>query len=79
MVFGGTSASSPLIAATYALGGAPSADSYPVLPLGAYLGAIRCHQRLQRQPRRSYLWTGTSGYYCPSGIGVPNGTAVFTG
>jgi hypothetical protein len=43
-LFGGTSASSPPIAATYALGGTPSA-----------------------------------GYDGPSGLGVPNGTAAFTG
>ncbi|ALO98886.1 peptidase S8 [Streptomyces hygroscopicus subsp. limoneus] len=59
MVFGGTSASAPLIAATYALGGAPSSVSSPASFPYAHTSA---------------LYDVTSGSDGPTGLGVPNGT-----
>jgi subtilase family serine protease len=80
MVFGGTSASSPLIAATYALAGAPSAGSYPSSFPYAHTSALYdVTSGSNGSCGGSYLCTGTTGYDGPSGLGVPNGTAAFTG
>jgi subtilase family serine protease len=80
MVFGGTSASAPLIAATYALAGAPSAGSYPSSFPYAHTSALYdVTSGSNGSCGGSYLCTGTTGYDGPSGLGVPNGTAAFTG
>ncbi|MGW7822556.1 S53 family peptidase [Streptomyces puniciscabiei] len=80
MVFGGTSASSPLIAATYALAGAPSAGSYPASFPYAHTSALNdVTSGSNGSCSGSYLCTGTTGYDGPSGLGTPNGTAAFTG
>ncbi|GAA4998565.1 S53 family peptidase [Streptomyces siamensis] len=80
MVFGGTSASSPLIAATYALGGAPSAGSYPAPFPYAHTSALYdVTSGSNGSCSGSYLCTGTTGYDGPSGLGAPNGTTAFTG
>ncbi|MFJ2728957.1 peptidase S8 [Streptomyces collinus] len=80
MVFGGTSASSPLIAAAYALGGAPSAGSYPASFPYAHSSALYdVTSGSNGSCAGSYLCTGTAGYDGPSGLGVPNGTTAFTG
>nr|WP_307624073.1 S53 family peptidase [Streptomyces sp. V3I7] len=80
MVFGGTSASAPLIAATYALAGAPSAGSYPASFPYAHTSALYdVTSGSNGSCGGSYLCTGTAGYDGPTGLGVPNGTAAFTG
>nr|WP_306183551.1 S53 family peptidase [Streptomyces sp. MK5] len=80
MVFGGTSASAPLIAATYALAGSPSSGSYPASFPYAHTSALYdVTSGSNGSCSGSYLCTGTSGYDGPSGLGVPNGTAAFTG
>jgi subtilase family serine protease len=80
MVFGGTSASSPLIAATYALAGAPSSGSYPASFPYAHTSALYdVTSGSNGSCSGSYLCTGSTGYDGPSGLGVPNGTAAFTG
>ncbi|MFI1163778.1 peptidase S8 [Streptomyces sp. NPDC020801] len=80
MVFGGTSASAPLIAATYALAGAPSSGSYPASFPYAHTSALYdVTSGSDGSCGGSYLCTGTAGYDGPSGLGVPNGTAAFTG
>ncbi|WBO66927.1 S53 family peptidase [Streptomyces camelliae] len=80
MVFGGTSASSPLIAATYALAGAPSSGSYPSSFPYAHTSALNdVTSGSNGSCSGSYLCTGTTGYDGPSGLGTPNGTAAFTG
>ncbi|QLJ00920.1 peptidase S8 [Streptomyces sp. NEAU-sy36] len=80
MVFGGTSASSPLIAATYALAGAPSAGSTPASFPYAHTSALYdVTSGSNGSCGGSYLCTAGSGYDGPSGLGVPNGTAAFTG
>ncbi|MHC3473944.1 S53 family peptidase [Streptomyces sp. 7R007] len=80
MVFGGTSASAPLIAATYALAGAPSSGSYPASFPYAHTSALYdVTSGSNGSCGGSYLCTGTAGYDGPSGLGVPNGTAAFTG
>lgn len=80
MVFGGTSASAPLIAATYALAGAPSAGSYPASFPYAHTSALNdVTSGSNGSCGGTYLCTGTTGYDGPSGLGTPNGTAAFTG
>jgi len=78
-VFGGTSASSPIIASVYALAGAPAATSSPAsFPWshtgnlfdvvsgsnGACTPAVLCH--------------AGAGWDGPTGLGTPNGTAAFS-
>jgi subtilase family serine protease len=80
MVFGGTSASSPLIAAVYALAGAPSSGSYPASFPYAHTSALYdVTSGSNGSCGGSYLCTGTTGYDGPSGLGTPNGAAAFTG
>ncbi|RPF39031.1 S53 family peptidase [Streptomyces sp. TLI_185] len=80
MVFGGTSASSPLIAAVYALAGAPSTGSYPASFPYAHTSALYdVTSGSNGSCGGSYLCTGTTGYDGPSGLGVPDGSAAFTG
>ncbi|MGW2487799.1 S53 family peptidase [Streptomyces sp. NPDC001606] len=80
MVFGGTSASAPLIAATYALAGAPSGGSYPASFPYAHASALNdVTSGSNGSCGGSYLCTGTAGYDGPTGLGTPNGTAAFTG
>ncbi|MGW1911140.1 S53 family peptidase [Streptomyces sp. NPDC002076] len=80
MVFGGTSASSPLIAATYALAGTPSAGSYPASFPYAHTSALNdVTSGSNGSCGGSYLCTSTTGYDGPTGLGTPNGTAAFTG
>ncbi|MET8803100.1 S53 family peptidase [Streptomyces sp. NPDC004546] len=80
MVFGGTSASAPLIAATYALAGTPSAGSSPASFPYAHTSALNdVTSGSNGSCGGSYLCTGTTGYDGPTGLGTPNGTAAFTG
>ncbi len=82
---GGTSASSPIIAATYALAGTPSAGTYPasypyqhaahffdVTTGGNGMPGYTC------EASRAYLCHGEVGYDGPTGVGTPNGTAGFS-
>ncbi|MCQ4042031.1 hypothetical protein [Streptantibioticus rubrisoli] len=78
-VFGGTSASSPIIAATYALAGTPAAGTYPAsYPYGrtSALNDVTTGSNGTCSP--GYLCTAGSGYDGPTGLGTPNGTAAFT-
>ncbi|MFB7506206.1 S53 family peptidase [Streptomyces broussonetiae] len=80
--FGGTSASSPIIAGVYALGGTPSSGSYPAkFPYTAAgtsaLNDVTSGNNGSCSP--SYLCTARSGYDGPTGWGTPEGTAAFTG
>ncbi|MFE9408964.1 peptidase S8 [Streptomyces sp. NPDC006704] len=79
-VFGGTSASSPLIAAVYALAGTPSSGSTPASFPYAHTGSLNdVTSGSNGSCSPSYLCTGAGGYDGPSGLGTPNGTAAFTG
>ena len=77
---GGTSASSPMIAAAYALAGPPAAGTYPSSYLYAHTANLfdvtsgadgSC-------PAQPYLCTAGPGYDGPTGWGTPNGVAAFT-
>ena len=79
MVFGGTSASSPIIAATYALAGNPSSknavNSYPYANAGALHDVT---SGSNGSCGGSYLCTAGVGYDGPTGLGTPNGTGAFS-
>lgn len=79
MVFGGTSAASPLIAATFALAGSPAPGTSPA--------ALLYHQPNELFDvfsgsngtcTSSYLCTGGAGYDGPTGLGSPHGVAAFS-
>ena len=78
-VYGGTSASAPIIASTYALAGAPAATDKPAAYLYAHTGNLfdvtsgsngTCSPTL--------LCTAASGWDGPTGLGTPNGLGAFT-
>uniref|UniRef100_UPI003704A717 hypothetical protein n=1 Tax=Streptomyces silvisoli TaxID=3034235 RepID=UPI003704A717 len=78
-VFGGTSASSPIVAATYALAGTPAAGTYPAsYPYSrtSALNDVTTGSNGTCSP--GYLCTAGPGYDGPTGLGTPDGTAAFT-
>jgi hypothetical protein len=78
-VFGGTSASSPIIASVYADAGTPAAGTYPnSYPYAApgSLNDVAVGSNGTCSP--GYLCTAGPGYDGPTGLGTPNGTAAFT-
>jgi subtilase family serine protease len=77
---GGTSASSPIIASTFALAGTPAAGTYPSSYLYSDSGALNdVTSGSNGSCGGSYLCTAGTGYDGPTGLGTPNGTADFTG
>ncbi|MFJ9901247.1 carboxypeptidase regulatory-like domain-containing protein [Streptomyces sp. NPDC091280] len=78
-VFGGTSASAPIIAATYALAGAPGPKNYPNAYPYAHTAALNdVAGGTNGTCATTYLCTAVRGYDGPTGLGTPNGTAAFT-
>ncbi|MFC4505626.1 MULTISPECIES: S53 family peptidase [Streptomyces] len=82
--FGGTSASSPIIAAVYALAGTPGSSDYPASYPYAYLGTsslndVTSGSNGSCSSSASYLCTAKSGYDGPTGVGTPEGIEAFTG
>ncbi|MEU5420205.1 putative Ig domain-containing protein [Streptomyces sp. NPDC020667] len=78
-VYGGTSASSPIIAAVYALAGTPAAGSYPASYPYAHPSALNdVTSGANGSCSPSYLCTAGTGYDGPTGLGTPNGTGAFT-
>lgn len=79
-VYGGTSASAPIIASVYALAGTPAAGSYPSSYPYAHTASLNdVTSGANGSCGGSYLCTAKSGYDGPTGLGTPNGTAAFTG
>ncbi|WP_246281556.1 putative Ig domain-containing protein [Fodinicola acaciae] len=78
-VYGGTSASAPIIASVYALAGTPGSsdrpNSYPYAHTGN-LFDVTSGSNGSCSP--SVLCNGTAGWDGPTGLGTPNGTAAFT-
>jgi len=79
---GGTSASAPIIAAVYALAGAPTVGTSPASYPYAHTASLfdvtsgsngRCSRATP------VLCKGQAGYDGPTGLGTPNGTAAFHG
>nr|WP_229759024.1 peptidase S8 [Peterkaempfera bronchialis] len=80
MVFGGTSASSPIIAAVYALAGPPSSGSTPASFPYAHTTALNdVTTGSNGSCSPAYLCTAGPGYDGPTGLGTPNGTTAFAG
>ncbi len=77
-VYGGTSASSPIIAATYAIAGTPLSTSYPSsYPYSRQSALNDVTSGTNGSCSRSYLCTAGPGYDGPTGLGTPNGYAAF--
>ena len=78
--FGGTSASSPIIASVYALAGTPSSGSYPSSFPYAHTSALNdVTSGNNGTCSTSYFCTAKSGYDGPTGLGTPAGLSAFTG
>ncbi len=78
-VYGGTSASSPIIASVFALAGTPAAGSYPSsYPYSHTSSLYDVTSGNNGSCSPSYLCTAGSGYDGPTGLGTPDGTAAFT-
>ncbi|MGW2813342.1 S53 family peptidase [Streptomyces sp. NPDC001415] len=78
-VYGGTSASSPIIASVYALAGAPGANSTPSSFPYAHTGSLNDVTSGANGSCGDYLCKAGTGYDGPTGLGTPNGTAAFKG
>ncbi|AUY54618.1 S53 family peptidase [Streptomyces sp. CB01881] len=78
-VYGGTSASAPIVAAVYALAGTPASGTNPASYPYAHTSALYdVTSGANGSCSPSYLCTAGSGYDGPTGLGTPNGTAAFT-
>jgi len=78
-VYGGTSASSPIIAGVYALAGTPGSSDYPAKYPYSHTGNlydVTSGNNGSCSP--SYFCTAATGYDGPTGWGTPNGTTAFT-
>lgn len=79
MRYGGTSAATPLIAATYALAGAPRPatypNAYPYAAGGSGLNDVTSGSNGTCDA--AYLCTAGAGYDGPTGLGTPSGLAAF--
>jgi hypothetical protein len=81
-VVGGTSASSPIIAAVYALAGQPTAGtypaSYPYARQSSLYDVVSGVSGTCTPGTRGYLCEAGPGYDGPSGLGTPDGVLAFT-
>ncbi|WP_330339707.1 putative Ig domain-containing protein [Streptomyces sp. NBC_00557] len=78
-VYGGTSASAPIIAGVYALAGTPGSTDYPAKYPYAHTGNLYdVTSGSNGSCSTSYFCTARTGYDGPTGWGTPNGTAAFT-
>ncbi|HZD97339.1 MAG TPA: S53 family peptidase, partial [Micromonosporaceae bacterium] len=78
-VFGGTSASSPIIASVFADAGTPVANTYPSsypYANASHLFDVTTGNNGTCSP--TYLCTAGTGYDGPTGLGTPNGLSAFT-
>jgi Putative Ig domain len=78
-VYGGTSASAPIVAGVYALAGTPGASDYPAKYPYSHTGNLYdVTSGHNGSCSTSYFCTAGAGYDGPTGWGTPNGTAAFT-
>ncbi|MFJ2959744.1 carboxypeptidase regulatory-like domain-containing protein [Streptomyces sp. NPDC087270] len=81
IVIGGTSASAPIITATYADAGTPVAgtrpNEYPYLASSSALNDVTGGNNGACAGSASYLCTAGTGYDGPTGLGTPNGLDAF--
>ncbi|WP_405590929.1 carboxypeptidase regulatory-like domain-containing protein [Streptomyces sp. NBC_01190] len=77
-VYGGTSASSPIIAAVYADAATPAAGTYPnAYPYANRAGLNDITGGSNGSCDPAYLCRATAGYDGPTGLGTPNGLQSF--
>jgi subtilase family serine protease len=74
---GGTSLSSPLIAAVYALAGNASSVSYPAAIPYAHTSSLHDVTTGSNGNCSTTMCKGAAGYDGPTGVGTPNGTGGF--
>ncbi|WP_415939266.1 putative Ig domain-containing protein [Streptomyces sp. 039-1] len=78
-VYGGTSASAPIIAGVYALAGTPGSADYPAkYPYSHTSSLYDVTSGNNGSCSPSYFCAAGTGYDGPTGWGTPNGTAAFT-
>jgi subtilase family serine protease len=79
LVFGGTSASAPLIASVYALAGNARGITYGSFPYShtASLFDVTSGSNGHCSASTRYLCTAGTGFDGPTGLGTPNGTGAF--
>jgi subtilase family serine protease len=79
VVFGGTSASTPIIASAYALAGPPAAGTYPnSYPYGSPTALFDVTTGANGVCGGvTYLCSAGPGYDGPTGLGTPNGATAF--
>ncbi|HUC59490.1 MAG TPA: putative Ig domain-containing protein [Streptosporangiaceae bacterium] len=76
---GGTSASSPMIAATFALAGTPASGTYPSSYLYAHTSDFfDVTSGANGSCSPAYLCTAETGYDGPTGLGTPDGVGAFS-
>lgn len=76
---GGTSASSPMIASVFALGGTPAAGTYPSSYIYKHTSSLfDVTSGANGSCSPAYLCTGETGYDGPTGWGTPDGVTAFT-
>jgi subtilase family serine protease len=79
-VYGGTSASAPIVASTYALAGTPGSTDKPASFPYAHTGNLNdVTSGNNGTCSPSLLCTAAAGWDGPTGLGTPNGTAAFGG
>ncbi len=77
-VYGGTSASSPIIASVFATATPPAAGVYPVqYPYANTAALFDVTTGSNGSCSPTYLCKGAAGYDGPTGLGTPNGAAAF--
>ncbi|MGR6970671.1 putative Ig domain-containing protein [Streptomyces cynarae] len=78
-VYGGTSASAPIIAGVYALAGTPGSSDYPAKYPYSHTGNLYdVTSGSNGSCSTSYFCTARTGYDGPTGWGTPNGTTAFS-
>jgi len=78
MVYGGTSASAPIVASVYALAGTPGSGDYPASYPYAHTGNLFDVTSGSNGTCGAPQCTAGTGWDGPTGLGTPNGTAAFT-
>ncbi|WP_369223031.1 putative Ig domain-containing protein [Streptomyces sp. R39] len=77
-VYGGTSASAPIIAGVYALAGTPGSSDYPAKYPYSHTGNLYdVTSGNNGSCSTAYFCTAETGYDGPTGWGTPNGTTAF--
>jgi len=77
-VYGGTSASSPIVASVFAMAAPAQAGAYPVTyPYANPAALFDVTSGANGSCSGSYLCTAKTGYDGPTGLGTPNGVAAF--